>query len=54
MSLVAVPTHFRLRRVASTGWASAAAALVPMAPALHYSGFLMTEPLTLTVVTVAS
>ena len=53
MSLVAVPTYIWARRVASTGWALAAAALVLTAPALHYSGFLMTEPLTLTVVTVA-
>jgi Dolichyl-phosphate-mannose-protein mannosyltransferase len=51
MSLVAVPTYLWARRIASTGWALAAAALVLTAPALHYSGFLMTEPLTVTVVT---
>ncbi len=53
MSLVAVPTFAWTRRVASTGWALAAAALVLTTPALHYAGFLMTEPLTLTVVTTA-
>jgi hypothetical protein len=53
MSLVAVPTYFWARRLTSTTWALAAAALVLTAPALHYSGFLMTEPLTLTVVTFA-
>ena len=53
MSLVAVPTFAWTRRVATNGWAIAAAALVLTAPALHYSGFLMTEPLTLTVVTAA-
>lgn len=53
MSLVAVPTYAWARRIASTGWALAAAALVLAAPALHYAGFLMTEPLTLTVVTAA-
>jgi hypothetical protein len=53
MSLVAVPTFAWTRRVASTWWAVAAAALVLTTPALHYAGFLMTEPLTLTVVTVA-
>ncbi len=53
MSLVAVPTFAWTRRVASTGWAVAAAALVLTTPALHYAGFLMTEPLTLTVVTAA-
>ena len=53
MSLVAVPTYLWARRIASTGWALAAAAIVLAAPALHYSGFLMTEPLTLTVVTAA-
>ena len=53
MSLVAVPTYAWARRVASTWWAVAAAALVLAAPAFHYAGFLMTEPLTLTVVTVA-
>ena len=49
----AVPTYRWARRIASTGWALAAAAIVLTAPALHYSGFLMTEPLTLTVVTAA-
>jgi hypothetical protein len=53
MSLVAVPTFAWTRRVATTGWAIAAAALVLTTPALHYAGFLMTEPLTLTVVTAA-
>jgi hypothetical protein len=53
MSLVAVPTFAWTRRVASTRWAIAAAALVLTAPALHYAGFLMTEPLTLTVVAAA-
>jgi hypothetical protein len=53
MSLVAIPTYLWARRIASTGWALAAAAIVLAAPALHYSGFLMTEPLTLTVVTAA-
>jgi hypothetical protein len=53
MSLVAVPTYLWARRIASAGWALAAAAIVLAAPALHYSGFLMTEPLTLTVVTAA-
>jgi len=53
MSLVAVPTYLWARRVASAWWAVAAAALVLAAPALHYAGFLMTEPLTLTVVAVA-
>ena len=51
MSLVAVPTYLWTRRMVSTGWSLAAAALVLTAPALHYTGFLMTEPLTLTVVT---
>ena len=41
------------RRLASTGWAVAAAAITLAAPALHYAGFLMTEPLTLVVVTAA-
>ena len=50
-SLVAVPTYLWARRIASMRWSLAAAALVLMAPALHYAGFLMTEPLTLTVVT---
>ena len=53
MSLVAVPTYVWGRRLASPWWAVAAAALVLVAPALHYAGFLMTEPLTLTVVAVA-
>jgi hypothetical protein len=53
MSLVAVPTYIWARRLMPTRWALAAAALVLTAPALHYSGFLMTEPLTLTVVTFA-
>lgn len=53
MSLVAVPTFAWTRRIASTRWAIAAAALVLTTPALHYAGFLMTEPLTLTVVTAA-
>ena len=52
-SLVAVPTYRWARRLASTGWAIAAAAITLAAPALHYAGFLMTEPLTLTVVTAA-
>ena len=52
-SLVAVPTYRWARRTASTAWAVAAAALTLAAPALHYAGFLMTEPLTLTVVTAA-
>lgn len=53
MSLAAVPTYLWARRIASTWWAVAAAALVLVSPLLHYAGFLMTEPLTLTVVTVA-
>ncbi len=53
MSLVAVPTYLWARRIASAWWAVAAAALVLASPLLHYAGFLMTEPLTLTVVTVA-
>jgi hypothetical protein len=53
MSLVAVPTYLWARRLASPRWAIGASALVLAAPALHYSGFLMTEPLTLTTVTVA-
>ena len=53
MSLVAVPTYAWARRLASRWWAVGAAALVLAAPALHYAGFLMTEPLTLTVVTVS-
>jgi hypothetical protein len=51
MSLVAVPTYLWARRIVSAGWALTAAALVLTGPALHYTGFLMTEPLTLTVVT---
>lgn len=53
MSLAAVPTYLWARRIASSWWAVAAAALVLASPLLHYAGFLMTEPLTLTVVTVA-
>jgi hypothetical protein len=53
MSLVALPTYLWARRLASRWWAVAAAALVLASPLLHYAGFLMTEPLTLTVVTVA-
>jgi 4-amino-4-deoxy-L-arabinose transferase-like glycosyltransferase len=53
MSLVAAPTYVWARRVSSDGWALAAAALTLTAPALHYAGFLMTEPLTLVTVTVA-
>ena len=53
MSFVAVPTYLWARRIASAWWAVAAAALVLASPLLHYAGFLMTEPLTLTVVTVA-
>lgn len=53
MSLVAVPTYLWARRIASPPWAVAAAAIVLTAPAFHYAGFLMTEPLTLTIVTVA-
>ncbi|HEY7178471.1 MAG TPA: hypothetical protein VH305_04790 [Gaiella sp.] len=53
MSLVAVPTFLWARRLATPGWALAAAALTLAAPALHYAGFLMTEPLSLLVVTVA-
>ena len=52
-SLVAVPTYRWARRLAPTRWAIAAAAITLAAPALHYAGFLMTEPLTLTVVTAA-
>ena len=52
-SLVAVPTYRWAVRMTSTGWALAAATLMLAAPALHYSGFLMTEPLTLTVVAAA-
>ena len=52
-SLVAVPTYLWARSIASMRWALAAAGLVLLAPALHYAGFLMTEPLTLTVVTIA-
>jgi Dolichyl-phosphate-mannose-protein mannosyltransferase len=53
MSLVAIPTYLWASRIASTRWALAAAAIVLAAPAFHYSGFLMTEPLILTVVTAA-
>jgi len=53
MSLAAVPTYLWARRIASTWWAVAASALVLASPLLHYAGFLMTEPLTLTVTTVA-
>jgi hypothetical protein len=53
MSLVAVPTYLWARRIASAWWAVAAAALVLLSPQLHNAGFLMTEPLTLTVSTVA-
>jgi hypothetical protein len=52
-SLVAVPVYRWTRRMASAGWAIAAAAITLAAPALHYAGFLMTEPLILTVVTAA-
>jgi hypothetical protein len=52
-SLVAVPTYRWARRFVSPAWAVAAAAVTLAAPALHYAGFLMTEPLTLTVVTAA-
>ncbi len=52
-SLVAVPTYRWTRRLASPVWAVVAAAITLAAPALHYAGFLMTEPLTLTVVTAA-
>ena len=53
MSLVAVPTYVWAKRLATPGWALAAAAITLTAPAFHYAGFLMTEPLTLLVVTVA-
>ena len=53
VSLVAVPTYRWARRLAPARWSLAAAALTLTAPALHYAGFLMTEPLTLTVVTAA-
>jgi 4-amino-4-deoxy-L-arabinose transferase-like glycosyltransferase len=53
MSLAALPTYLWARRLASQWWAVAAAALVLASPLLHYAGFLMTEPLTLTVVTAA-
>ena len=53
MALVAVPVFLWARRIASTGWSLAAATIVLLAPAFHYTGFLMTEPLTLTVVTVS-
>lgn len=51
MSLVAVPTYRWARRFTPERWAVTAAALTLAAPAFHYTGFLMTEPLTLTVVT---
>lgn len=53
MSLVAVPVYVWARRLGPARWALAAAAIVLAAPLLHYSGFLMTEPLTLVMVTVA-
>ena len=53
MSLVAVPTYLWARRLATPGWALAAATITLAAPAFHYAGFLMTEPLTFLVVTVA-
>ena len=53
MSLVAVPTYVWARRLATPRWAVAATAITLAAPALHYAGFLMTEPLTLVVVTAA-
>ena len=53
MSLVAVPTYVWARRLASPGGRSRRQRSCSSAPALHYAGFLMTEPLTLTVVTVA-
>ncbi|HET9243996.1 MAG TPA: glycosyltransferase family 39 protein [Gaiella sp.] len=52
-SLVAVPTYRWARRMMSERWALVAATLTLLAPALHYAGFLMTEPLTLTLVTAA-
>ena len=52
-SLVAVPTYRWARRIMSERWALVAATLTLLAPALHYAGFLMTEPLTLTLVTAA-
>ena len=53
MSLVAVPTFVWTRRLATPRWAVGASAITLAAPAFHYAGFLMTEPLTLVVVTVA-
>lgn len=53
MSLAALPTYLWARRIAPAWWAVAAAALVLASPLLHYAGLLMTEPLTLTIVTVA-
>ncbi len=53
MSLVAVPTYAWACRLTTRRWALAAAAITLAAPALHYAGFLMTEPLTLLAVTVA-
>ena len=52
-SLVAVPTYGWARRLVSPPWAVAAAAVTLAAPGLHYAGFLMTEPLTLTIVAAA-
>ena len=52
-SLVAVPTYRWARRMMSEHWALVAATLTLLAPALHYAGFLMTEPLILTLVTAA-
>ncbi len=52
-SLVAVPTYLWARRLVPARWAVVAAALPLLAPALHYAGFLMTEPLTLTIVAAA-
>ncbi len=52
-SLVAVPTYRWARRLVTPIWALVAAGLTLLAPALHYAGFLMTEPLTLTIVAAA-
>jgi hypothetical protein len=43
MSLTAVPVYLWSRRVATPGWAVAAAALTLAIPGLAYSGLLMTE-----------
>lgn len=51
MAMVALPVFLWARRLATPGWSLAAAGIVLAAPAFHYTGFLMTEPLTLTVVT---